>query len=659
MAAQQNREGQQFGNYQLDRLLGRGGFAEVYLGHHLRLQRQAAIKILHTNLSEQEIANFQREAQIIAALNHPNIVRVLDFDVQHGIPFLVMDYLPQGTLRQWYPKGTRVPLSEVVTIVKPIADALQYAHNQRLIHRDVKPGNMLIGSRNEVVLSDFGVATIAHSTSSMTTPQSSVGTIPYIAPEQIQAHACAASDQYALGAVVYEWLCGEPPFDGSYTEIFAKHMMTPPPPLRQKVPTLPVEVEQVILRALAKDPNDRFGSIQLFATALQEASASTWQPSQQTVEQTRYAPPVAMHQDPTEVANSNPPVPMNPNVAANRLMPPSATIPPSPAKPTPGQKFSRRTIVIGLASVGVLAAAGGGGALLLDSYLSHLPYVYHGHTDTVRAVAWSPDGTRIVSSDDSSTARVWDAANGEDVYTNKHNPGLVAAVAWSPDGKYIASAGFKVKIWNAVSQASVYTYSKNTDTGFDALAWLPDSQRIASASDQSVQVWDATSGGEVYTYSGHSDNVYAVASSPDGTRIASSGSDKTVQVWNAVDGGDVYTYHGHSNAVFTVAWSPDGKYIASGSGDSTVQVWDATSGESVYTYRGHTKGVDSIAWSPDSERIASGSDDKTVQVWDALSGGNVYTYHGHTDSVFTVAWSPDGKRIASGSPDKTVQVWAV
>jgi serine/threonine protein kinase len=164
-----------------------------------------------------------------------------------------MSYAPGGTLRTRHPKGTRVALPTIVQYVKQIAQALQYAHDQRFIHRDVKPENMLIGRHNEVLLSDFGIAAIAHHTSSMSV-QASVGTVPYMAPEQIQAQARAASDQYALGIVVYEWLTGTRPFDGSFTEIFAKHLMTPPPPLRQKVPTLSAEVEQVVLTALAKDP---------------------------------------------------------------------------------------------------------------------------------------------------------------------------------------------------------------------------------------------------------------------------------------------------------------------------------------------------------------------------------------------------------------------
>jgi serine/threonine protein kinase len=296
--------GQQLGNYRLVSLLGRGGFAEVYLGQHVRLSKQAAIKVLHAHLSDGEIRGFEQEARTIAELEHPHIVRVLDFDVANGIPFLVMDYCPDGSLRQRHPKGECVPLSTVVSYIKQVAKALQYAHDQRHIHRDIKPENMLIGRHNDILLSDFGIAATAHSTSSMST-QLPVGTIPYIAPEQIQAHARPASDQYALGVVVYEWLCGARPFEGSYTEIFAKHLMTPPPPLHLKVPTLLPDVEQVVLTALAKDPHQRFATILAFATALEQAS----QPK----------PPVHGLM-PSNTKPSKPELPLPPTVPAPRMV---------------------------------------------------------------------------------------------------------------------------------------------------------------------------------------------------------------------------------------------------------------------------------------------------------------------------------------------------
>ncbi len=232
-----DRVGQQFGNYRLVTLLGQGGFAEVYLGQHVRLNLQAAIKVLHTHLTEQEVEHFQQEAETIATLMHPAIVRILDYDVQDGVPFLVMDYAPNGSLRRRYPKGGVVPLPQILSSVKQVADALQYAHEQKFIHRDVKPENMLLGRQQEVLLSDFGLAALAHSSASLST-QEAIGTLPYMAPEQIEGHTRVASDQYALGVVVYEWLCGSRPFEGSATEVMVQQLTMPPPPLHEKVATI-------------------------------------------------------------------------------------------------------------------------------------------------------------------------------------------------------------------------------------------------------------------------------------------------------------------------------------------------------------------------------------------------------------------------------------
>lgn len=267
-----DRVGQQLGNYRLTRLLGRGGFAEVYLGEHLRLGTHAAVKVLYTRLAnDEEVERFEKEARIIAHLEHPHIVRVLDFDVVDSIPFLVLSYATGGTLRQRCPKGTVLPLTTTITYVKQVADALQYAHDQHLIHRDVKPENMLVGKRNEVLLSDFGIATVAQSSRYQST-QEMVGTMAYMAPEQIQGKPRLNSDQYSLGIVVYEWLSGDRPFHGSLTEIVAQHLAVLPPPLCEKALTVSADVDRVVLKALEKDPRQRFASVQEFAQALAAAA---------------------------------------------------------------------------------------------------------------------------------------------------------------------------------------------------------------------------------------------------------------------------------------------------------------------------------------------------------------------------------------------------
>jgi hypothetical protein len=263
-------EGQRLGNYRLHRLLGKGGFAEVYLAEHLYLNTSAAIKVLQATLDEEEERLFLTEAQTIARLAHPNIVRVRDFAIERSVPFLVMDYVPGGTLRQHCPRGTCLSLEHTVRHIKQIAAALQYAHNHGIIYRDVKPENVLQGA-GSVLLSDFGISVSAPPPGAASS-LGLAGTLPYMAPEQFQGQAVFASDQYALAIVAYEWLCGARPFEGSGMALASQHAHLPPPPLREKDPSLPEAVEAVILKALSKRPEQRYVSILTFARALERAS---------------------------------------------------------------------------------------------------------------------------------------------------------------------------------------------------------------------------------------------------------------------------------------------------------------------------------------------------------------------------------------------------
>jgi eukaryotic-like serine/threonine-protein kinase len=701
-----DRTGQRLGNYRLTQLLGRGGFAEVYLGEHVRLGILAAVKVPYTRLaSPEEVESFEKEARTIAHLRHPHIVRVFDFDVVDDIPFLVMDYAPNGTLRKLHPRGTKLPLALILTYVKQIADALQQAHDQRIIHRDIKPENMLLGQDNELLLSDFGIATISQS-SRYEGKQDMAGTIAYTAPEQLQGKPRPASDQYALGIVAYEWLSGERPFHGSFTEIAAQHVLTPPPSLREKMPVLSPGVEQVVMTALAKDPKARFATIHAFANALGQAHlaeqalgsaptilttpnkpASTMQPVPEVAPASPSpAHPVAPEKGrewtvvppsdvaaqsaaaPTSGAISPPPVPGPLRTIASTPWLHASTeapaIPPSPrpAAPPP-RRISRRTLLIGLA--GVVVAGGGGITWWVFATsprplsTSHPLYTYRGHSNAVNAVAWSPDGTRVASAGSDNTVQVWNATDGSQAFTYHNHSNAVNGVAWSPNGSRIASGSWDntVQVWKAADGSHVYIYPGHFAV-VEAVAWSPDGTRIASGSwDNTVQVWNAADGSNRYTYRGHFNAVRTVAWSHNGTRIASAGYDQTVQVWNAADGSNVFTYHGHIDVVNGVAWSPNSTRIASANVDSVVQVWNAADGSHVFTYHGHSSVVEAVAWSPDGTRIASASLDKTVQVWNAADGSHVFTYHGHSDIVNAVAWSPDGTRIASASSDKTVQVW--
>jgi serine/threonine protein kinase len=261
--------GRQLGNYRLVRWLGEGGYAEVYLGKHIYLGTLAAVKILRAGLADVDAQAFFDEARIAARLVHPHIVRVLEFGVERRVPFLVMDYAPKGTLRRHYLPGSRLVPKVVLKYMQQAANAVQYIHDQGLVHRDIKPENLLLGHHNELWLSDFGIAVAAHK--AIEGECVGAGTIAYMAPEQIEGKPCLESDQYALGIVVYEWLYGTTPFVGSVSEIAYQHFYVAPQSLRTSVPIVPWTAEDVVFKALAKDPQQRFESVQAFAEALRDA----------------------------------------------------------------------------------------------------------------------------------------------------------------------------------------------------------------------------------------------------------------------------------------------------------------------------------------------------------------------------------------------------
>lgn len=262
-------EGQHIGEYRLLRQIGEGNLSQVYLAESPSHSKPVAIKVLpkHTVKSDRE--KFLIQAKILMQVDHPHIVRVYDSGLAGGIPYLVMSYAPHGTLRQLHPKGTRLPLHKVLSYVKQVAEALQYVHDRQMVHRDVKPQNMLLGEKNAVWLSDFGIATISQSLAPEMVDFE--GTVAYAAPEQLQGKPQRSSDQYALAVVAYEWISGQWPFTGSFFEVAHSHMVIPAPPLKSKGADVSTAIEDVLARALAKEPEKRFGSIIEFAGALEEA----------------------------------------------------------------------------------------------------------------------------------------------------------------------------------------------------------------------------------------------------------------------------------------------------------------------------------------------------------------------------------------------------
>ena len=257
-------------NYQILRLLGYGGEAYVYLAEHIHSHMRVAIKIPRLQDSHEAQDKLLREARTLASLKHPHIVTVHESGVDNGTPFLAMGYAPYGTVSEYHTPQKPLPMLTILCYLKQVAKALQSIHNDGFIHQDIKSENLLLVQPGHIWLCDFSIA-VSAGTLRNGIPRVSAGTIPYMAPEQLQGTPCKASDQYSLAIVVYKWLCGKTPFQGSPWSIMQQHLSATPPLLSKSLPALPPHVDTVMQKALAKDPRQRFSSVSAFADALATA----------------------------------------------------------------------------------------------------------------------------------------------------------------------------------------------------------------------------------------------------------------------------------------------------------------------------------------------------------------------------------------------------
>ena len=267
--------GETIGPYQILQQLGQGGMATVYKAYHPALDRYVAIKALHPAFMDDPnfLARFQREARVVARLEHPNIVPIFDFAEHEGRPYLVMKYIEGETLKAALERN---PLSaeEILRVVEAVGSALAYAHQRDILHRDIKPSNVLLAADGQIYLADFGLARIAQSGETTLTSDRMVGTPQYISPEQAMSRPDldARTDIYSLGVMVYEMVVGRVPFSADTPfAVIHDHIYSPLPPPRTINADVSPAVERVLLKALAKDPLDRFSEVSIFVQAFRVA----------------------------------------------------------------------------------------------------------------------------------------------------------------------------------------------------------------------------------------------------------------------------------------------------------------------------------------------------------------------------------------------------
>ncbi len=650
----------------------------VYRARQVRLNRPCALKMIlaGAHATPEAATRFLAEAEAIARLEHPHIVRIHHIGEADGLPFFELEFACGGSLDGQL-DGTPWPPARAARMAAQLASAMAEAHRSGIVHRDLKPGNVLLTADGTPKIADFGLAKAVGSETGLTATEAILGSPSYMAPEQaggMAREAGPAADVYALGAILYELLTGRPPFRGATVlETLEQVKSVEPVPPSQLVPRLPTDIETICLKCLQKDPARRYESAAALAEDLRRFGAG----------EPIVARPVGRPERAWRWCRRNPVVA---GLAAAVLLLFASGFAgvswnywraEAARRDLEGTLYLQR---IALAHRELSADNLGRALELLDQcpdrlrqwewrYLKRLcqvePRVLRdpGKAE-VTSVTFSPDGHRLAASAGDGTVKLWNIETGALIRTLPTGADFVYSVAFHPDGKHLASAGAdgKLKVWDLTTGRDVfaeegylgmhYTYG----TGY-GVAFSPDGRRLAAGKDGAVNLWDWKEHRLLHSLPGHEKRSISVAFSPDGKRLASGGWGGSVMLWDVETGNRLHRLSEHQDPISSLAFSPDGTRLTTACFDRRLIVWDTTTGRRLDSWRGQEGLVLGVAYSPDGLRLASCGEDRTVRLWEAATGREVLKLRGHEAMSLCVAFSPDGQRLASCGKDGTIRLW--
>ncbi len=700
-------KGNQIGDFKLIRELGHGGMGAVWEAEQLSLKRRVALKLLKPQLSMSPTAlqRFQREAEAGGRLQHPGIVQTYGVGEENGVHWIAQELIPTGfTLADALAvqrKQRELPgtwYRQTAEMFATLAEALEVAHQAGVIHRDIKPGNILIAEDDQPKVADFGLAQVQDDFALSRTGEF-MGTPFYMSPEQAMSKRMGLdhrSDVFSLGATLYETLTLVRAFDGDTSQQVFHKIVTEEPPDPQKLRSrIPRDLAVICGKCLEKSPDRRYSSMAELATDLRRylnhapilarppsplARAAKWCRRHPVLAGSGGVAVVALvaitglwrRAVTAEIATLEALGQVKSEQLATQTERDRARIALRQAEQSSyAANISAAALALGNGNISEARAR-------LDACPSELRGWEWGHLNmsvdpsllTIElteaswtSLAWCPDGTRLVA-DVGSTAQVFDATTGTSLLSlDPANLGpaspRVTSCAWNPDGVTLATGSRNgiVHIWNGFTGQLLATMNGH-QRSVDSVAWSPDGMLLVSGSgDHSLRIWEVSSGDWIKVVEGHEKGVTSVAWSPDGEYLLSGSMDHSVRIWNAVSGEIVHILKGHQAGVMSIVWSPDGTQFASASIDGTLRVWETSSGLIHQVLEGHQGSVYSVAWSPDGTHLVSGSADSTLRLWDVATGSCQRVFQGHESSVRSTAWSPDGMRLASSSGDRTIRIW--